>query len=451
MNENNLGSLWKRVGGAAIDFAIVMLLVWIAVYAWAAFIVANQSDIGMDSETQKEMWKARGLIIGLGIDFLYCVLLQGGSRQRTLGQQVFSLKLAGLNGETITYPRAAARYFVSLISSIVIKLGFLSAVFNKNKQTFHDLVAGTVVISDADIQEKFEQVIQQPYRATNDHYAIALKEFESEGRQLGLWARCYADAKGDESKAKAAYIELRAIELLEHRVATYHDDQSKDRSVLSDKSHENDENITESKSAYVDRNSENVTKLLLKWALIPVVIVLILVLIANNKSDLPDIKNENTELTDNGEIFHNAMRRRESGSLADGVNYIRKFVGQGVIAQFDNNLINESIENEPNDISSYKLGDILEANEIWWRDKKKTLNIAIYNPSTLIVSQIRFELYPYKNCESKIPSETKSFTMRFEKQLTYKTMHVYTFELPFEWNEWAVKGNGSCLIIKKAW
>jgi len=213
VNKNNLGSLWKRVGGATIDFAIIMLLAWIAVYAWAAFIVANQSDIGMDSQTQKEMWKARGLVIGLGIDFLYSVLLQGSSRQRTFGQQVFSLKLTRLNGETVTYPRAAARYFVSLISSIVIKLGFLSAVFSKNKQTFHDLVTGTVVVNDNKIQEQSKNIIQQPSMATNDHYAMAMNEFEGGEKQVGLWAKCYAEAKGDEPKAKAAYIESRAREI----------------------------------------------------------------------------------------------------------------------------------------------------------------------------------------------------------------------------------------------
>lgn len=42
--------------------------------------------------------------------------------------------------------------------------------------------------------------------ATDDLWAEALREVESEARQPGLWARCFAQANGDESKAKAAYI-----------------------------------------------------------------------------------------------------------------------------------------------------------------------------------------------------------------------------------------------------
>lgn len=40
----------------------------------------------------------------------------------------------------------------------------------------------------------------------DDAWAAALAEVESDARQPGLWARCFAQAGGDENKAKAAYI-----------------------------------------------------------------------------------------------------------------------------------------------------------------------------------------------------------------------------------------------------
>ncbi|WP_157667594.1 hypothetical protein [Comamonas serinivorans] len=46
--------------------------------------------------------------------------------------------------------------------------------------------------------------------AGNDLWAEALAEAEDpEKRQAGLWARCFAEAGGDESKAKAAYVSAR--------------------------------------------------------------------------------------------------------------------------------------------------------------------------------------------------------------------------------------------------
>lgn len=41
---------------------------------------------------------------------------------------------------------------------------------------------------------------------SDDAWAQALAEVESGARQPGLWARCFAQAEGDENKAKAAYI-----------------------------------------------------------------------------------------------------------------------------------------------------------------------------------------------------------------------------------------------------
>lgn len=49
--------------------------------------------------------------------------------------------------------------------------------------------------------------------ASNDSWAKALAEAESGlGRDPGLWARCFAEADGDEGKAKAAYVKQRVME-----------------------------------------------------------------------------------------------------------------------------------------------------------------------------------------------------------------------------------------------
>ena len=56
--------------------------------------------------------------------------------------------------------------------------------------------------------------------ATDEHFAEALTELE-EGRQdKGLWARCYAEANGNESHAKAAYLRGRAAALATRPRAT---------------------------------------------------------------------------------------------------------------------------------------------------------------------------------------------------------------------------------------
>lgn len=46
-------------------------------------------------------------------------------------------------------------------------------------------------------------------------YALASAEFNSENRDKGLWAKCFADSDGDENKAKALYLRIRVSRIQE--------------------------------------------------------------------------------------------------------------------------------------------------------------------------------------------------------------------------------------------
>jgi len=46
-----------------------------------------------------------------------------------------------------------------------------------------------------------------------DLWALALEEFEGSKRRTGLWAKCYAEASGNEAVAKAAYLSARNAQM----------------------------------------------------------------------------------------------------------------------------------------------------------------------------------------------------------------------------------------------
>lgn len=50
---------------------------------------------------------------------------------------------------------------------------------------------------------------------SNSHFASALRELVEKRPRQGLFARCFAEADGDEAKTKARYISLRAAEIEE--------------------------------------------------------------------------------------------------------------------------------------------------------------------------------------------------------------------------------------------
>lgn len=53
------------------------------------------------------------------------------------------------------------RYLMSIPSSLILKMGYVIAIFTKRKQTLHDLIANTVVLEKNEIIEKEEIVIDK--------------------------------------------------------------------------------------------------------------------------------------------------------------------------------------------------------------------------------------------------------------------------------------------------
>ena len=68
-----------------------------------------------------------------------------GSTGQTLGKMVCKLKVVRVNGNPLGYGKAFLRWIGYIISSIFY-LGFLWAAWDKNKQAWHDKIAGTYVI-----------------------------------------------------------------------------------------------------------------------------------------------------------------------------------------------------------------------------------------------------------------------------------------------------------------
>ena len=59
----------------------------------------------------------------------------------------------------------------------------------------------------------------QPTTNTEEIWANALHEFEHGQRRLGLWSKVFAEANGDEGKAKASYLKARVAEMLSEQRA----------------------------------------------------------------------------------------------------------------------------------------------------------------------------------------------------------------------------------------
>jgi uncharacterized RDD family membrane protein YckC len=82
---------------------------------------------------------AMGTVVGY---FLFFVALDG----QTLGKRLLGLKVVSARGGTPTLAQAVVRMLASLLSILPLYLGFLAMLADTRGRTWHDRIAGTLVV-----------------------------------------------------------------------------------------------------------------------------------------------------------------------------------------------------------------------------------------------------------------------------------------------------------------
>ncbi len=85
-------------------------------------------------------------IASLVINWLYVALLLSGSWQATLGKRTLGIKVVGTNGERISFLNATGRHFATIVSAVILFIGYFMMLWSDKKQTLHDMMAGTFVV-----------------------------------------------------------------------------------------------------------------------------------------------------------------------------------------------------------------------------------------------------------------------------------------------------------------
>jgi len=78
---------------------------------------------------------------------IYYSVLEGGAKGQTIGKMALGIRVIDLGrGGPIGVGRGFIRYIGRIASSIVLMLGYLWMLWDKEKQTWHDKMAGSVVV-----------------------------------------------------------------------------------------------------------------------------------------------------------------------------------------------------------------------------------------------------------------------------------------------------------------
>lgn len=85
-------------------------------------------------------------LIPLVLNLVYFVMFHAGQRQATLGKMAIGIKVTDAYGGRISAGRATGRFFATIVSSIIIGIGFVMAAFTDRKRALHDLMCDTLVV-----------------------------------------------------------------------------------------------------------------------------------------------------------------------------------------------------------------------------------------------------------------------------------------------------------------
>jgi uncharacterized RDD family membrane protein YckC len=88
-----------------------------------------------------------GGLFSLAIGIAYYGYLEGGETGQTLGKKALGIRVLDLRGGgSIGFSRVVIRYFARILSALPIFLGYFWMLWDSENQTWHDKLAGSVVV-----------------------------------------------------------------------------------------------------------------------------------------------------------------------------------------------------------------------------------------------------------------------------------------------------------------
>lgn len=151
--ERGPGPMVPRIGAWFIDLLVLFLPVLITFGIAYAIWYARGPLEHRDAETARQeqelmMRNLRDLVllVANGFAWLYAAGLESSAWQGTIGKQLMGLVVTDHAGHRISFLRATGRHAARYLSALPFFLGFIMALFNPQRLTWHDRLSGTRVV-----------------------------------------------------------------------------------------------------------------------------------------------------------------------------------------------------------------------------------------------------------------------------------------------------------------
>ena len=155
----NFAGIGARFIAALIDGVVIGIPIGIISTALSAMMAARvihrtsrdtSFNPGMAAEAMGTFFAGFGFIMILSVllSWAYFAMMESSTWQGTLGKKAMGLRVTDLNGSRITLGRATIRLAVKAFLSGWFLIGYIMAFFTQRRQALHDLIAGTLVLTN---------------------------------------------------------------------------------------------------------------------------------------------------------------------------------------------------------------------------------------------------------------------------------------------------------------
>jgi uncharacterized RDD family membrane protein YckC len=137
---------WKRFGAYFLDGIVNSLIVVLFFLVWMVFELFLNA-IGVSQTFKESILGTLGVPLYLSLSWLYFALFESSSKKATIGKMAFGIEVVDINDNRISFLRASARYWLKLLSALLLCIGFIMAAFTQDKQALHDMISRTYVVN----------------------------------------------------------------------------------------------------------------------------------------------------------------------------------------------------------------------------------------------------------------------------------------------------------------
>lgn len=159
MREIYFASFGKRFLASLIDGLILVVVVMLLL------CIVN---LGLPTQIS-----IRDALIVTTTSFLYEVLLIYFFGM-TIGKRIMKIKIISNLNSKVSLKQAVLRCIFKYLSGYILYIGFLWMLKNEFNQTWHDILANTLVIDNENEDEIIEYVMNNPWKVSNKHRIIKI-------------------------------------------------------------------------------------------------------------------------------------------------------------------------------------------------------------------------------------------------------------------------------------